>query len=138
MAARFAAGAGVAALVKKAHPDYTPFEIQAVMATTVNPVRWNDGKGFTEDFLAPVFQQGGGLLDAWKAVHTTALFNVTSLFFNDTTNRPQKLHFTIKNTGTKPATYRFSHLGAASGCVLSAECQSERRRQLGDMGVGQI
>lgn len=119
MATPFAAG--VAALVKKAHPDYTPFEIQAVMATTANPIKWNDGKGFTGDFLAPVFQQGGGLLDAWKAVHTTALFNVTSLSFNDTTNRPQQLAFNIKNTGTQPATYSFSHLGAASGYILSAE-----------------
>lgn len=119
MATPFAAG--VAALVKKAHPDYTPFEIQALMATTANPVKWNDGKGFTGDFLAPVFQQGGGILDAWKAVHSASLFNLTSLSFNDTTNRPQQLSFSIKNTGNQSATYQFSHLGAGSGYVLSAD-----------------
>ena len=119
MATPFAAG--VAALIKKAHPDYNPFEIQSVMATTANPVKWDNGKGFTGEFLAPVFQQGGGLLDAWKAVHSTTLFNVPSLSFNDTTNRPQQLKFNIKNTGTKAATYQFSHLGAGSGYVLSAD-----------------
>lgn len=119
MATPFAAG--IAALVKEAHPDYTPFEIQAVMATTANPVKWNDGKGFTGDFLAPVFQQGGGLVDAWKAVHSTTLFNVTSLSFNDTTNRPHQLNFDIKNTGDVEATYRFSHLGTGSGYLLSAD-----------------
>lgn len=91
------------------------------MATTANPVKWNDGKGFTGDFLAPVFQQGGGLVDAWKAVHSTTLFNVTCLSFNDTTNRPRQLNFVIKNTGTTEATYRLSHIGAGSGYVLSAD-----------------
>lgn len=119
MATPFAAG--VAALVKKAHPTYTPFEIQALMATTANPVKWNDGRGLTGDFLAPIFQQGGGILDAWKAVHSTTLLNTTSLSFNDTANRPQQLTFSIKNTASKSATYQFSHLGAGSGYVLSAD-----------------
>lgn len=91
------------------------------MATTANPVKWNDGQGFTGDFLAPVFQQGGGILDAWKAVHSTTLLNATSLSFNDTTNRPHQLTFSIENKDRNSITYQFNHLGAGSGYVLSAE-----------------
>ncbi|KAF6824991.1 amidase family protein [Colletotrichum plurivorum] len=110
--------AGVAALVKQKHPDYTPEEIQAVMATTARPVKWNDGKGAVSDFLAPVYQQGGGLLDAWSAVHSTTVLSTSSLSFNDTANRPKELTFTIKNTGTAAITYQLSHIGAGSGYVL--------------------
>ncbi|GKT86099.1 subtilisin-like serine protease pr1c [Colletotrichum tofieldiae] len=116
MATPFAAG--VAALVKQQHPDYTPEEIQAVIATTARPVKWNDSKGKTEDFLAPTFQQGGGLVDAWNAVHSTTLLSTASLSFNDTTNRPEKLTFSIKNTDKFPTTYHLSHVGASSGYVL--------------------
>ncbi|TDZ41307.1 Minor extracellular protease vpr [Colletotrichum trifolii] len=110
--------AGVAALVKQAHPDYTPEEIQAVIAATARPVKWYDASGKVSDFLAPVFQQGGGLLDAWNAVHSTTLLNVGELSFNDTVNRPKSLSFDMKNTGKAAINYKLSHRGAASGYVL--------------------
>ncbi|KAH9240683.1 hypothetical protein K456DRAFT_31716 [Colletotrichum gloeosporioides 23] len=110
--------AGVAGLVRQNHPDYTPEEIQAVIATTARPVKWNDGKGAVSDFLAPVFQQGGGFLDAWNAVHSTTVLSTGALSFNDTANRPKELSFSIKNTGTKAITYHLSHVGAASGYIL--------------------
>ncbi|WQF84048.1 Putative peptidase S8/S53 domain, Fn3-like domain, peptidase S8, subtilisin, Asp-active [Colletotrichum destructivum] len=116
MATPFAAGVG--ALVKQQHPDYSPVEIQTVIATTARPIKWNDSKGKTEDFLAPTFQQGGGLVDAWSAVHSTTLLSTSSLSFNDTTNRPKELTFSIKNTGTSAITYKLSHVGASSGYVL--------------------
>ncbi|OHE98271.1 serin endopeptidase [Colletotrichum orchidophilum] len=110
--------AGIAALVKQQHPDYTPAEIRNVIATTSRPVKWNDGKGKTEDFLAPVFQQGAGLVDAWGAVHSTTILSTSSLSFNDTTNRPKELTFTIKNTGSDTISYQLSHIGASSGYFL--------------------
>ncbi|KAL0942000.1 amidase family protein [Colletotrichum truncatum] len=110
--------AGVAALIKQKHPDYTPEEIQAVIATTSRPLKWNNGEGVTSDFLAPVFQQGGGLLDAWNAVHSTTVLSTAALSFNDTTNRPKELTFSIKNTGTTATTYKLSNVGAASGYML--------------------
>ncbi|KAK1976623.1 serine endopeptidase [Colletotrichum cereale] len=111
-------GAGVAALVKQQHPDYSAGDIQAIMASTARPLKWTDYTGKTSDFLAPVFQQGGGLVDAWKALHTTTLLSASSLSFNDTANRPKALSFSIKNTGGSATTYRLSHVGAASGYVL--------------------
>ncbi|RKK85941.1 hypothetical protein BFJ71_g13962 [Fusarium oxysporum] len=92
-------GAGVAALVKQKHPEYSADDIWNVIATTARPVKWNDAKGHTLEFLAPTFQQGGGLVDAWSAVHAITLLNTASLSFNDTAYRATNLTFTIKNIG---------------------------------------
>ncbi|KAF5672602.1 minor extracellular protease vpr [Fusarium circinatum] len=111
-------GAGVAALVKQKHPEYSADDIRNVIATTARPVNWNDAKGHTLDFLAPTFQQGGGLVDAWSAVHTTTLLSTASWSFNDTVYRATNLTFSIKNSGEKTVKYRLSHIGAGSGYVL--------------------
>ncbi|KAI7771986.1 hypothetical protein LZL87_011679 [Fusarium oxysporum] len=111
-------GAGVAALVKQKHPEYSADDIRNVIATTARPVKWNDAKGHTLEFLAPTFQQGGGLVDAWSAVHATTLLSTASLNFNDTAYRATNLTFNIKNIGKKSAKYRLSHIGAGSGYVL--------------------
>ncbi|TKW50922.1 Minor extracellular protease vpr [Colletotrichum tanaceti] len=138
MSTPFAAGVG--ALVKQRHPDYSPVDIQTVMATTARPVRWNDGKGTTAEFLAPTLQQGGGLVDAWGAVRSTTLLSTASLAFNDTTNRPRELTFSIKNTGTSAATYKLSHVGAGSGYVLQTAdwynlTKAEAYPVYADMGI---
>ncbi|KAK2771041.1 subtilisin-like serine protease pr1c [Colletotrichum kahawae] len=105
---------GVFALVKEKHPDYDSKQILSVVATTAKPVKFIDGNRKSFDYLAPVFSQGGGLIDAWAAVHAVSLVNVSSLDFNDTLHRPSSLAFTLKNTGTETLTYSLSHLGAAS------------------------
>ncbi|RKK20222.1 hypothetical protein BFJ66_g15180 [Fusarium oxysporum f. sp. cepae] len=111
-------GAGVAALVKQKHPEYSADDIRNAIATTARPVKWNDAKGHILEFLAPTFQQGGGLVDAWSAVHATTLLSTASLSFNDTAYRATNLTFSIKNIGKKSAKYRLSHIGAGSGYVL--------------------
>lgn len=122
MATPFAAG--VAALVKQTRPDLKPAQIQAAMALTAKPVRHRSAPSRKTpkdyDYLAPVFAQGGGLVDAWAAAHTATLVNVSSLSFNDTTNRPASLSFEITNTGADSVEYEFNHIGAASGYILNA------------------
>ncbi|KAK1532448.1 serine endopeptidase [Colletotrichum costaricense] len=110
---------GVYALVKERHPDYDPQQILAVVASTAKPVRFIDDARQRKEFLAPVFSQGGGLVDAWDAVHTASLVNVSSLDFNDTAHRPEALTLSLKNTGTETLKYELRHLGAASGYILS-------------------
>ncbi|KAK1482412.1 serine endopeptidase [Colletotrichum tamarilloi] len=110
---------GVYALVKERHPDYDPQQILAVVASTAKPVRFIDDVRQRKEFLAPVFSQGGGLVDAWDAVHTASLVNVSSLDFNDTAHRPEALTLSLKNTGTETLKYELRHLGAASGYILS-------------------
>ncbi|KAH9231719.1 hypothetical protein K456DRAFT_38606 [Colletotrichum gloeosporioides 23] len=109
---------GVFALVKEKHPDYDPKQILSVVTTTAKPVKFIDGNRKSFDYLAPVFSQGGGLVDAWGAAHAVSLVNVSSLDFNDTLHRPSSLVFTLNNTGTETLSYSLSHLGAASGYIL--------------------
>ncbi|KAF4478169.1 Minor extracellular protease vpr [Colletotrichum fructicola Nara gc5] len=109
---------GVFALVKEKHPDYDPKQILSVVTTTAKPVKFIDGNRKSFDYLAPVFSQGGGLVDAWGAAHAVSLVNVSSLDFNDTLHRPSSLAFTLNNTGTETLSCSLSHLGAASGYIL--------------------
>ncbi|KAF6819482.1 subtilisin-like serine protease pr1c [Colletotrichum plurivorum] len=111
---------GVYALVKQRHPEYTPNDLLSVVASTAKPLQFVDARRQKFDYLAPVFQQGGGLVDAFAAVNTPSLVNVSSLDFNDTANRPSVLTFTLKNTGSESIDYTLGHIGAASGYILSA------------------
>ncbi|KAH7412915.1 peptidase S8/S53 domain-containing protein [Cadophora sp. MPI-SDFR-AT-0126] len=114
MAAPFTAG--VAALMMQQHPDWDWKTVRNVLATTANPMQYNDNTTTVYDFLAPVFQQGGGLVDAYRAVNTEIVVDVPSLSFNDTADQPKFLSFKVKNIGSS----RLSHLGAASGYGISS------------------
>lgn len=100
--------AGVAALMRQARPGITPDEIMIRLATTAKPMQMQSDKRVTQNYLAPTFQQGGGLIDAYTAVHTTTTFNVSELAFNDTAYlRP--LSFEIRNEGNVSVAYQISH-----------------------------
>ncbi|KAK8119737.1 serine endopeptidase [Apiospora kogelbergensis] len=115
--------AGVAALVKQTHPDWTGAQIQDALALTAKPIKFNTRQrseyGENRDFLAPVIAQGAGFVDAWAAVHTVTLTNTTSLNFNDTAHRPAHLAFTLTNSGAETLSYALHHTGAASGYVMN-------------------
>ncbi|KAG8169109.1 hypothetical protein KVR01_001858 [Diaporthe batatas] len=100
--------AGVAALIKQAHPGITPNEIINRLATTAKPVRMQSNQRQTQDYLAPIFQQGGGMIDAYAALKTTTTLNVSDLAFNDTAySQPQS--FEIRNSGSDSVTYELTH-----------------------------
>ncbi|TLD29226.1 hypothetical protein PspLS_04048 [Pyricularia sp. CBS 133598] len=116
--------AGVAALLKQQFPKMTSGQIQSILATAAQPIKFNDRQfsyytGPVRDFYAPILQQGGGLLDAYAASNTKTLLNVTSLSFNDTANRVHSTTVEISNTGTQELTYTLHHVGAASGYFLN-------------------
>ena len=104
MATPFAAG--VAALMMQQHPDWDSTTIRNVLATTCNPMQYNDNSTMVYDFLAPVAQQGGGLVDAYRAVNTEVVVDVPSLSFNDTANQPKSLAFKVKNIGSTAQTFQ--------------------------------
>ncbi|PVH93995.1 subtilisin-like protein [Periconia macrospinosa] len=106
---------GVVALLRQMHPDWTPNTVRNVLATTARPMSYTDNSTLDYGFLAPVIQQGGGLIDAYAAAHVKALVNVSALDFGDLTHKPVSLSFTVTNIGQQTLRYTLNHIGAASG-----------------------
>ncbi|KAK7568867.1 peptidase S8/S53 domain-containing protein [Phyllosticta citricarpa] len=106
--------AGVVALLREARPGLNFYQTVSRLVTTARPIPFNDGSKTKFDFFAPVWQQGGGLVDAHHAVHTETILDSYGLSFNDTEFNPGTLKFTITNNGTKPSDYHLSHVGAAT------------------------
>ncbi|KAF2796259.1 peptidase [Melanomma pulvis-pyrius CBS 109.77] len=111
---------GVVALLKqiKGKKFGTPNEITALLAATAQPVQFNNGAA-TENFLAPVVQQGGGLVNAFEAAHTTTVLDLDNIALNDTRYFKAIHPLNIKNTGKKAQTYTFANLIAATAYTLT-------------------
>ena len=118
MAAPFVSG--IIALLKqiKGKNFGSPNEITALLAATAQPVQYNDG-ATTHNFLAPVPQQGGGLVNAFEAAYTTTVLDLDNIALNDSRYFKPTHHLQIKNTGKKEQTYTFTNLIAATAYTLS-------------------
>ncbi|KAM3503948.1 hypothetical protein MY11210_008523 [Beauveria gryllotalpidicola] len=81
--------------------------IRSRLMSTAKPQKTSRGDG-----LISVIQQGGGLVDAWDAAHTTTLVEPPSLAFNDTEHRVPSLSLKITNTAKSEVTYQLSSLHA--------------------------
>ncbi|KAF5026336.1 hypothetical protein F66182_1544 [Fusarium sp. NRRL 66182] len=65
--------------------------------------------------VAPLAQQGAGLIDAVKIVdYETILVSQPHLALNDTDNRISTHTITLRNTGSGPVTYNISHVSAST------------------------
>ncbi|KAF3911153.1 Cucumisin [Arthrobotrys entomopaga] len=91
----------------------SPAEIRVGLTTTGRPLVWNDGNQ-NATFLAPVAQQGGGLIDAYSFLHSTTVVNRELLEFNDTQNFHASLDFKITNNGKESMTYKLTSLDGAT------------------------
>ncbi|KAI8215787.1 Minor extracellular protease vpr [Colletotrichum sp. SAR 10_76] len=111
--------AGIVALIAEVRKTLDPATIENVLSANANPVKFNDGTGFGE-LLAPIAQQGAGLVQAYDAAHASAILSVSNLSFNDTDNFIPELNFTIKNTGSADVTYELSNIGAATAYTFAA------------------
>lgn len=101
--------AAAIALIAQARHTFDPVLIENLLATTANPQLFNDGTQFY-DFLAPVAQQGGGLIQAYDAAFATTLLSPSSLTFNDTDHFVKKRQITLKNTSKQRVTYKLNHV----------------------------
>ncbi|PTB75520.1 subtilisin-like protein [Trichoderma longibrachiatum ATCC 18648] len=101
--------AAAVALIGQARGTFDPALIENLLATTANPQLFNDGEKFY-DFLAPVPQQGGGLIQAYDAAFATTLLSPSSLSFNDTDHFVKKRQITLKNTSKQRVTYKLNHV----------------------------
>ncbi|KAL1864542.1 hypothetical protein VTK73DRAFT_5791 [Phialemonium thermophilum] len=103
--------AAVYALIMNVRGTKDPKTIENVLSATSKPVPFSNGE-LTLPYLAPVAQQGAGLLQAYDAAYATTLLSVSSLSFNDTAHFTPERNFTISNTGNKEVTYQLRHVGA--------------------------
>ncbi|KAF7553963.1 hypothetical protein G7046_g6947 [Stylonectria norvegica] len=109
--------AAIVALIIEVRGKLDPVVIENLMSASANPQLFNDGTAFY-DFIAPVPQQGGGLVQAWDAAHATTLLSPSSLSFNDTDHFVEVLNFTLSNTGSKDITFEISHVPAITMYTL--------------------
>ncbi|QGH37088.1 S8 family serine peptidase [Gracilibacillus salitolerans] len=90
--------AGVLALLKEAHPDWTPAQLKAAILTTANPL---------ENFL-PI-EQGAGKIDPKAALETDTLIHQSLLQFGKITdNSEHKVSkLTVENISDQAQQYAF-------------------------------
>ncbi|PNS19126.1 hypothetical protein CAC42_1862 [Sphaceloma murrayae] len=110
--------AAIYALVAEVRGTLDPAILESVVSSTANPNLFNTGRGSSYDFLAPVSQQGAGLIQAFDAAYTTTLLSVSSLSFNDTDNFADTQNFTIRNLGTTDETFALSNVPAGTFYTL--------------------
>jgi hypothetical protein len=109
--------AGCIALMLEARGKTSPATVRGLFASTANPNVFHDGAS-AYPYLASVAQQGAGLVDAYEAVHSTTLFNVSRVHFNDTEHLgPAWIQ--ISNTGNSTKIYTMGHKGAATVYTLT-------------------
>lgn len=109
--------AAIIALIIEARGKLSPSELRSLISTTAKPINLLNGTTPLSD-LAPIPQQGAGVIQAWDAVHTTGIVNTNKIILNDTTHFVGDHKVTIKNTGAKEATYIISNKGAPTFYAL--------------------
>ncbi|CAK7199659.1 hypothetical protein SEUCBS139899_002342 [Sporothrix eucalyptigena] len=109
--------AGVYALLIEARPDLrtNPAALGSLLSSTAQPNLYNDGTSRRHpNLLAPVSQQGAGLVQVYDAAYATTLLSESSLSFNDSDHHVAVRNFTITNHGRTSVVYTLSHVGAAT------------------------
>ncbi|KAK6357671.1 hypothetical protein TWF718_001979 [Orbilia javanica] len=95
----------------------TPAELRVGLTTTGRPLVFNDGSK-NSTFLAPVAQQGAGMVDAYKFLHSKTSVDTELLEFNDTQHFRESMSFKITNNGDKQATYKLTEISGATAYAL--------------------
>ena len=108
------------ALVSQVRGTLDPREILHVLSADSKPQVFNDGAAFYQ-YLAPVPQQGGGLMQVSDAAYATTLLEPSSLSFGDTDTFHNVLNFTLTNAGDEEVSYDISHVPALSMYTLEAD-----------------
>lgn len=115
--------AGIYALLIEARPDLrtNPAALQSLLSSTAQPNLYNDGTSRARlPLLAPVPQQGGGLVQVYDAAYATTLLSESSLSFNDSDHHALSRNFTISNRGRTSVVYTLAHVRAATSYTFLA------------------
>lgn len=103
--------AGIVALIAQVRGTFDPVTIRNLLAANANPQIFNTGTGFKTG-LAPVPQQGAGLVQAHDAAFATTLLSPAGLAFNDTAHFIKSKEMKVSNVGKESVTYSLSHVPA--------------------------
>ncbi|OAA58972.1 Peptidase S8, subtilisin-related protein [Niveomyces insectorum RCEF 264] len=112
--------AGVFALLMEARGTRDPRTLVNLLASTAKPNLYHNGQT-SLPYLAPVAQQGAGLLQAYDAAYATTLLSDSSLAFNDSDHHAATRNFTITNRGHTSVVYTLTHAGAATAYTFLTE-----------------
>ena len=95
--------AGACALIKQAHPEWTPAQIKAALMNTAKPIGPNNTAFYR------TYEQGAGRIQVDDAIQTMSLVTPSSLRFGKYTeeNISHKAILKIENTGEKTQRYSF-------------------------------
>ncbi|MFP7298599.1 S8 family serine peptidase [Neobacillus niacini] len=102
--------AGASALLKQAHPDWTPDQIKAALMNTAKPLEKN-GKVYR------TYEQGAGRIQVNEAVKATSLVSPSSLRFGkyESEGDTHKAFLHVENLSEKPLRYTFEIPKRADG-----------------------
>lgn len=106
--------AAIFALLGEARGTLDVQVLRSVLSATAKPLTWFDGTAAHDGMLAPVAQQGAGLVQAYDAAFTTTILSVSSLSFNDSDNFVANRTFSIQNTAPTDVTYILGHAKAVT------------------------
>ncbi|KAJ6441546.1 subtilisin [Purpureocillium lavendulum] len=113
--------AAIYALVGQVRGRVDPEEMENLLSANADPQLFNNGSMFSP-YLAPVAQQGGGIIRAYDAAYATTLVEPSSLAFNDTDSFIKSLNFTIINSdGDRDISYSISHVPAITMYTLEKD-----------------
>ncbi|KAI1141342.1 subtilisin-like protein [Hypoxylon sp. FL0543] len=101
---------GCYALVKSQFPELSVAEILSLLQSTSTPLRWV----WNETMIAGTFQQGAGLVNAYKAItYQSRVFPGQLLVSDNSRTTYGAVNITIENHSNSPKTYTLSHEGAS-------------------------
>ncbi|KAI1081074.1 peptidase [Whalleya microplaca] len=102
------------ALLGEVRGTLDPTLLRNLLSATAKPQVWFDGETAHNDILAPVAQQGAGIVQAYDAAFATSILSVNGLAFNDSDHFIAERTFSIENTANEDVTYVLGHAKAAT------------------------
>ncbi|GAB1315592.1 hypothetical protein MFIFM68171_05802 [Madurella fahalii] len=107
--------AAIYALLINVRGTKDPETLENIVSSTSKAIIWNPGSlNQSGPYLAPVPQQGGGLMQAWDAAYAKTLLGVSSISFNDSEHFVATRNFSIHNTGSASLTYKLANVPAGT------------------------
>ncbi|UNI24715.1 hypothetical protein JDV02_010442 [Purpureocillium takamizusanense] len=111
--------AAIMALILQIRGSTAPRFLENLVASNAKPQIWYDGKKAYPGDLAPVPQQGAGLVQAYDAAFATTLLDPSSISFNDTDNFVKDHEIVITNKGSSEVTHNIGHVPALTAYTLN-------------------